>query len=238
MAQISYVDALRQLDGLTLLAQRADAEGDVAVGIEARRALLAHPCAHHEVDEAEVLAEIDRLERGTSPADVSNDARDHPVVVELRPCAHCGFDPYEDRLEVEEQARHAPLMPLAVGWFPAEEWPVALVRWPHLTEDHSVDHGEYSREIEARTKQIAKHLVGHQVSIAPLTVTDLEADAEDEEEDPGSASARAAQAARVLQHGGAFAWPPARNEPCWCGSGRKYKQCCGPVPPAPEPEAA
>ncbi|MDN5748631.1 MAG: SEC-C domain-containing protein [Pseudonocardia sp.] len=21
-------------------------------------------------------------------------------------------------------------------------------------------------------------------------------------------------------------WPPARTEPCWCGSGRKYKQCC------------
>ncbi|WP_444960367.1 SEC-C metal-binding domain-containing protein [Nocardiopsis sp. M1B1] len=22
-------------------------------------------------------------------------------------------------------------------------------------------------------------------------------------------------------------WPPGRNEPCWCGSGRKYKKCCG-----------
>ncbi|MFB6784581.1 SEC-C metal-binding domain-containing protein [Streptomyces sp. NPDC056352] len=22
-------------------------------------------------------------------------------------------------------------------------------------------------------------------------------------------------------------WPPARNEPCWCDSGRKYKKCCG-----------
>lgn len=22
-------------------------------------------------------------------------------------------------------------------------------------------------------------------------------------------------------------WPPARNEACWCGSGRKYKKCCG-----------
>lgn len=22
-------------------------------------------------------------------------------------------------------------------------------------------------------------------------------------------------------------WPPARNEPCWCGSGQKYKRCCG-----------
>ncbi|WP_433697459.1 SEC-C domain-containing protein [Nocardiopsis sp. CA-288880] len=22
-------------------------------------------------------------------------------------------------------------------------------------------------------------------------------------------------------------WPPGRNHPCWCGSGRKYKKCCG-----------
>jgi hypothetical protein len=22
-------------------------------------------------------------------------------------------------------------------------------------------------------------------------------------------------------------WPPGRNEPCWCDSGRKYKKCCG-----------
>ncbi|NKZ00076.1 SEC-C metal-binding domain-containing protein [Nocardiopsis alborubida] len=22
-------------------------------------------------------------------------------------------------------------------------------------------------------------------------------------------------------------WPPGRNEPCWCGAGRKYKKCCG-----------
>jgi uncharacterized protein YecA (UPF0149 family) len=23
-------------------------------------------------------------------------------------------------------------------------------------------------------------------------------------------------------------WPPTRTAPCWCGSGRKYKQCCRP----------
>jgi uncharacterized protein YecA (UPF0149 family) len=22
-------------------------------------------------------------------------------------------------------------------------------------------------------------------------------------------------------------WPPERNAGCWCGSGRKYKKCCG-----------
>lgn len=23
-----------------------------------------------------------------------------------------------------------------------------------------------------------------------------------------------------------IAWRPDRNQPCWCGSGRKYKKCC------------
>ncbi|MFC9085726.1 SEC-C domain-containing protein [Nocardiopsis dassonvillei] len=26
---------------------------------------------------------------------------------------------------------------------------------------------------------------------------------------------------------GLRSWPPGRNEPCWCASGRKYKKCCG-----------
>ncbi|MGZ0152745.1 SEC-C metal-binding domain-containing protein [Kribbella sp. WER1] len=29
-------------------------------------------------------------------------------------------------------------------------------------------------------------------------------------------------------------WPPARNERCWCGSGTKYKKCCGGPLPAVE----
>ncbi|WP_449181823.1 SEC-C metal-binding domain-containing protein [Actinorugispora endophytica] len=30
------------------------------------------------------------------------------------------------------------------------------------------------------------------------------------------------------RRGGDFpVWPPERNQPCWCGSGRKYKKCCG-----------
>jgi uncharacterized protein YecA (UPF0149 family) len=36
----------------------------------------------------------------------------------------------------------------------------------------------------------------------------------------------------VLRTGNAVVWPPGHNEPCWCGSQRKYKKCCGPVPAA------
>ncbi|TQJ16364.1 SEC-C motif-containing protein [Kribbella jejuensis] len=32
-------------------------------------------------------------------------------------------------------------------------------------------------------------------------------------------------------------WPPGRNEPCWCGSARKYKKCCGSGHPSGRPQA-
>jgi hypothetical protein len=41
-----------------------------------------------------------------------------------------------------------------------------------------------------------------------------------------------------------LAWPPGRNDPCWCGSGAKYKKCCLPrsrelaEEPAPAPAPA
>ncbi|MGI9000664.1 MAG: SEC-C metal-binding domain-containing protein [Pseudonocardia sp.] len=40
-------------------------------------------------------------------------------------------------------------------------------------------------------------------------------------------STRLAYAEQVRARGGTITWPPGRNEPCWCGSARKYKKCCG-----------
>ncbi|WP_410793481.1 SEC-C metal-binding domain-containing protein [Kribbella sp. C-35] len=38
-----------------------------------------------------------------------------------------------------------------------------------------------------------------------------------------------------LPDGRRIAWPPPRNQPCWCGSGVKYKKCCGGPLPRVEP---
>ncbi|MGH8987317.1 MAG: SEC-C metal-binding domain-containing protein [Acidimicrobiales bacterium] len=54
------------------------------------------------------------------------------------------------------------------------------------------------------------------------------------EEAAGTGEARSSYAAEIARRGEATPWPPGRNGPCWCGSGRKYKTCCGPVPMAPE----
>jgi hypothetical protein len=32
---------------------------------------------------------------------------------------------------------------------------------------------------------------------------------------------------RRYGEGEGIEWPPQRNQPCWCGSGTKYKRCCG-----------
>jgi uncharacterized protein YecA (UPF0149 family) len=34
-------------------------------------------------------------------------------------------------------------------------------------------------------------------------------------------------AADLQARGQARPWPPSRKDACWCGSGRKYKKCCG-----------
>ena len=180
---------------------------------------------------------------------------------EDRPCAHCGYRPETSRAEPDERARRnrrrlaeaedpealdrldAALGPepgaklpgpvaLAIGWFPADEWTEATERWPDLLDDLPADHLAYSHETEARIKRIARHTPGSRLHVSALTVDGLQAHAEESGHDPGSGEARSSYAATLLQAGSAVVWPPGRNEPCWCRSGRKYKKCCGPVPAA------
>lgn len=146
-------------------------------------------------------------------------------------CDHCGFE--QDRPPVStggsgwsvpraEQSR----VVLSLAWFAADEWTEAVQRWPHLTEDLPAAHEDYTRGIEARMKWLAHLSPGQQLAIAPLSVDEL---VEHERDQAGTGEARSRFAAEMARTGRALHWPPARNEPCWCGSGRKYKRCCGPV---------
>jgi hypothetical protein len=119
---------------------------------------------------------------------------------------------------------------LAVGWFPRSEWREALERWPNLAEEMPPDFDGYRQEVEARTKRINRNLHGQTLQLAALTVSGLEAFAEARNADAGTGETRGAYAAWQLQRGEGVPWPPHRNEMCWCGSGLKYKRCCGPVP--------
>ncbi len=47
--------------------------------------------------------------------------------------------------------------------------------------------------------------------------------------DVSEESTRLAYAEEARVRGETSTWPPGRNQPCWCGSMRKYKKCCGGV---------
>ncbi len=113
----------------------------------------------------------------------------------------------------------------AVAWFPREEIDAALARWPSLAGDLG-DPDAYCGIIESRLRDV-RSATGRVPSVAPLTVERLVEFAAAHDLDPETGEARSQLAADLGSRDETVAWPPGRNDPCWCGSGRKYKRCCG-----------
>jgi tetratricopeptide (TPR) repeat protein len=124
---------------------------------------------------------------------------------------------------------------VAYAWLPAEEFAGIEERWPDIATEDSVrddlgslvDHAEYCRRLEQRLREAADSGL-RRLRIATLRreafdawVTAAGRAGEDE------AALRASYAAETNRRGlEVVAWPPGRNERCWCGSGAKYKKCC------------
>jgi tetratricopeptide (TPR) repeat protein len=113
----------------------------------------------------------------------------------------------------------------SLAWFPAEERASALERWPTLADDFADGHA-YSRRIEGHLQDLHRALA-QRPSVASIEVQALVEWAASAGYDPDTGEARSAFAAELARSGRAIAWPPGRNDPCWCRSGRKYKRCCG-----------
>jgi hypothetical protein len=117
--------------------------------------------------------------------------------------------------------------PVATPFFSVEEFAKAVVALPLFGEDWAQDgHAAYAHELDQRLRAVAGQAPRHPV-IVPLTVDEVVAHAEAHDMPADAAEARARVAYEVAQDGRAIAWPPGRNDPCWCGSARKYKKCCG-----------
>jgi tetratricopeptide (TPR) repeat protein len=120
---------------------------------------------------------------------------------------------------------------VSIAWFPSGEYEEAIHRWPSLGEDWGeVAHSDYSARLDGNIKWMRSQGVPVR-AVAPIIVEDYLAWCAEHDED--AEEARAAFAAHGMRDGEAIAWPPGRNEPCWCCSGRKYKKCCGPAPAQP-----
>ena len=113
---------------------------------------------------------------------------------------------------------------LCLAWFPRGEHRAVVARWPDLSDDLE-DADAYCRRIERRLREIAS-VLAIRPAIAPLHVDALVTYGSDNDIDPGSSETRSAYAADLHRRGESVAWPPGRNDPCWCGSGRTYKRCC------------
>jgi tetratricopeptide (TPR) repeat protein len=130
----------------------------------------------------------------------------------------------EDRL-AERGAFSAPEpTSYATAWFPRDQIEAALERWPDLADDLE-DPDADCRTIEARLREM-RAATGRAPSVAPLSVEALLEFASEQDLDTKTGTARSRFAALLDRRGETVPWPPGRNDPCWCGSGRKYKRCC------------
>ncbi|MFJ4657985.1 SEC-C metal-binding domain-containing protein [Nocardia sp. NPDC088792] len=132
----------------------------------------------------------------------------------------------EDRrkwIELLEQPDRPQPVAVATLYFPETEFAQAIQRWPALQDSYGTfDEHRYTVEHTLRTAE-----PGLSMSVTPATVDGLIEYAAGTNTDPENPSTRAAFAAQLLRTAHATPWPPGRNETCWCGSGRKYKKCCG-----------
>jgi SEC-C motif len=123
---------------------------------------------------------------------------------------------------------------VAFAWLPAGEYEQATRLWPDFAEsdrvagpDGPLPHPQYCQAMQQQLVKYAEAGFPGMV-IAPVRVAPLTAWCAERGHQPDSADARAEYAAHLAAtaNPGLIAWPPNRNQPCWCGSGRKYKKCC------------
>lgn len=125
-----------------------------------------------------------------------------------------------------------------LAWFPAGDYERALTLWPDFAgselvngPDGHLPHDRYCRELQHKLVDYAEQGAPG-LAVAPLRVQAFTAWCAEHGREPDSSDARAAYAAHLGTEVGVIRFPPGRNEPCWCGSGRKYKKCCA----APSPD--
>jgi len=135
---------------------------------------------------------------------------------------------FADELDREEEEYGAPPGPptqlVALHW-PAGEFDRLVARWPSLREDYGDDHAEHAGYVERTVRRLSDQ--GVRMVIGNGTLEEYAEFADRQGNDPEESATRAAYGAHLGYLERTRRWPPGRNEPCWCGSGRKYKKCCG-----------
>ena len=117
----------------------------------------------------------------------------------------------------------------AVAWFPPGEYDEAVRRWPDVAEPAGAeDYRGYADDLQRRLVELQRDGAA-KLSLAPLFLEAYVTWTEARGLDPDDPASRETYAAEVARLGNEVPWPPGRNDPCWCGSGEKYKKCCAKV---------
>ncbi|WEH33579.1 SEC-C domain-containing protein [Streptomyces sp. AM 4-1-1] len=115
--------------------------------------------------------------------------------------------------------------PVAVLHWPAAELAELLTAYPGLRTEY-VSHADHLSRLEAALRDL--HTAGTpNLGIVTGTVPSYEAFAASEATSPSDPDLLPQYATTLAARGRATPWPPPRNGPCWCGSGRAYGDCHG-----------
>lgn len=125
----------------------------------------------------------------------------------------------------EERATTGPMKTCVLFW-PPDEFARLLERRPFVADAYGDDHTEHLRQVEGTLRELSDQ-GATRLAVGRATVRGLEAHVEERGGSPDAPAARSGYAAELARRGEAADWPPPRNGPCWCGSARKYKKCCG-----------
>ncbi|WP_432954686.1 SEC-C metal-binding domain-containing protein [Micromonospora haikouensis] len=141
---------------------------------------------------------------------------------------HDDLDDLSDRLDA---AGHSP--DPAVGtregllFWPRADLNALLLRWPALATPFGANWDEHRGLVERELVELAADGVPG-LALVPASTDGFAAHVADGDLDPTDEDTVDSYAETLLASLDAVPWPPGRNDPCWCGSGTKYKKCCLP----------
>jgi tetratricopeptide (TPR) repeat protein len=165
---------------------------------------------------------LERLGRDLDELEVEVDA------YRLRSAAR--EDEEMERLRAAERRAGIPVRGFAptVAWIAPEDHVAARERWPAWTETLVAD-----ASFEELAERMERHLRERRSNgDGPMTIVTIDLDdyadwCADHGHNPADRRSRGSYVSELADAGDGRRWPPGRNEPCWCGSERKYKRCCG-----------
>jgi tetratricopeptide (TPR) repeat protein len=111
-------------------------------------------------------------------------------------------------------------------FWPQGEFNRMVAQWPALSQSYGGTWDEHRARLERELVRLAG--IGRTgLTLRTGSVAGLIGYAGRDGE-PTDPKIRAGYARQLAAGSGQIDWPPERNEPCWCGSGSKYKKCCLP----------